>query len=392
MTRTNTHIRKAAVLIRSLDGETAARLLAELSPDEVAAVRRAIAELGDIDSEERADIAAEFRHAGSAAAQNRQRAVELEISSLRQKEGGASVASDPREHASYGPLFTTNMAAPAPFAFLENTKPSDLASHLAGEHPQVVAVVLSFLDARRAAELLDALPYAFQPEVLERLAELGDTDPETLLTLERELAAWVDRQPKQIRSDTKRGDHAARILAAARPARRAGLLEQLRGRNRRLALRLSASADRAQPTPQVALDDTATHKLPAAMRSDEASRDIPDASPPAFAKPVEPAAPIPPTWRALRFEELTMLDSATLSRVFRDVEPHVLRLALVGANESLVDRMARQLPKPVARQFRRSLNELGPTRLSDVAAAQQMVADSAGRIVHQQRPTLSAAY
>lgn len=87
-----------------------------------------------------------------------------------------------------------------------------------------------------------------------------------------------------------------------------------------------------------------------------------------------------------------MLDSATLSRVFRDVEPHVLRLALVGANESLVDRMARQLPKPVARQFRRSLNELGPTRLSDVAAAQQMVADSAGRIVHQQRPTLSAAY
>jgi hypothetical protein len=56
----DSNLRKAAVLIRSLDSDTAAVMLAQLSAEEAAKIRAAIREIGALDPEEQAAVAAEI--------------------------------------------------------------------------------------------------------------------------------------------------------------------------------------------------------------------------------------------------------------------------------------------------------------------------------------------
>ncbi|MCI0492109.1 MAG: hypothetical protein L0Z07_04140 [Planctomycetes bacterium] len=76
---------------------------------------------------------------------------------------------------------------------------------------------------------------------------------------------------------------------------------------------------------------------------------------------------------------MNRLSTADLSLVLQEVEAHVMVLALAGASNELIERIAGQMPKSVAKAFHRQLWQLGPTRLSDVEAAQQIVTNTANR-------------
>jgi flagellar motor switch protein FliG len=82
---------------------------------------------------------------------------------------------------------------------------------------------------------------------------------------------------------------------------------------------------------------------------------------------------------------LIHLDTRTLAMVLRDVDANVLALALAGSSDDLVDRICDQMPKRIARTFRRELRRLGPTRLSDVETAQRAVARSATQHIAARR-------
>ena len=73
------------------------------------------------------------------------------------------------------------------------------------------------------------------------------------------------------------------------------------------------------------------------------------------------------------FDDLIRLDVRTLAAVLREIEVEVLVLALAGSQEKLAERICGVVPKRVARVLRRNLRQLGPTRLSDVEAAQRAV-------------------
>ena len=60
----NRTIRKAAILIRSLDRATAKALLAQLPQRDAARVRQMVHELGDIDAIEQQEVLDEFVHRG----------------------------------------------------------------------------------------------------------------------------------------------------------------------------------------------------------------------------------------------------------------------------------------------------------------------------------------
>ncbi|HVT29159.1 MAG TPA: hypothetical protein VHE81_14180, partial [Lacipirellulaceae bacterium] len=65
MATIDANLRKAAVFLRSLDTDTAAMMLGQLSADEAAAIRRAMRALGPVDAEEQADVVAELCRARS---------------------------------------------------------------------------------------------------------------------------------------------------------------------------------------------------------------------------------------------------------------------------------------------------------------------------------------
>ena len=330
MTSSAPDIRKAAIFVRSLDGPTAARLLAQLSPDEVQAVRAAIQELDDVDGEERAEVWSEFRLTGKAASQ--------------------------QDEVTIAPaLLADETPADDTFAFLGLAEPANLAPQLAGEHPQTIAVVLAHLEATRAAELLEALPLSLQTGVVERLASLGATDPETLKVLEHELATWVARQVVSPTDSYSEKNHAERILAVANSAARERLLARLKNTHGDLVDQLNRKLKPAVPI---------VRKQPLA----EQKRVV------AAGKTTDATAR-----QEISFEQLGRLDTATLSAVLRQVDAEVLKLALVDADESVIDRVTKPLSRRGRDEFRRSLHQIGPTRLADVAQAKRTIAESAAR-------------
>jgi flagellar motor switch protein FliG len=345
MTALTANLRKAAILIRSVDADTAAVLLAQLSPTEAKAVRAAIQSLGPVDPEERADVAAEFRRAGPLATEDPRQGVDFEIS---------SAAAEQSANPSTAPI------ASRPFDFLEHARVESLVPYLAREHGQTIAIVLSYLAPARAAQVLAALPPRLQSDAVERLLTLGDIDPGSVQVLERELADWVGRQRATRSRDVRRTDSIAAILAAADDSTRNRILGNVAQHNRQLAEQIAPPA-----------------KRPVEIKAQAAPPAPPREAPRAIASPPKPRPTMP-------FEDLTQLDKPTLAAVLRAVDAEVLVLALAGASDALVERIAEPMPRPTANAFRRRLRQLGPTRLRDVEAAQHEIACIAVQLIQSQ--------
>jgi flagellar motor switch protein FliG len=73
------------------------------------------------------------------------------------------------------------------FADLATYDVKIMAVFLKYERPQLLALVLSFLEEAQAGALVDLLPVELQLEVIQRLGTLDQTDPELLRKLERVL-------------------------------------------------------------------------------------------------------------------------------------------------------------------------------------------------------------
>ncbi|HEX5472679.1 MAG TPA: FliG C-terminal domain-containing protein [Lacipirellulaceae bacterium] len=363
MPNVDVNLRKAAVLLRSLDADTAAMMLGQLSEEEATALHGAMRALGPLESREQADVVAELRRAHVAAKDSIASQVELSLSSsLRHEEyDQSSELSRTVEHSKR-------------FEFLENAPIHSLVPYLARERAQTIAVVLSHLAPERAAAVLAALPQKVQAAAVERLSALGETDPESVSVLERELEAWFAKREGSRAGRGNRRDAMTAILAAADSESRNRIIGNMKAR---ISVRLQTVTPRQ------------TERLRAAVKAASATRQKPTPTNIADTPVVvqsRVSAPRPkPLLPRMAFDDLSELDSRTLAAVLRQVDANVLALALAGSREEMVDRICEPMPKQTAREFRRKLRRLGPTRLSDVETAQQVVAQVAAQQLAERR-------
>jgi flagellar motor switch protein FliG len=82
----------------------------------------------------------------------------------------------------------------------------------------------------------------------------------------------------------------------------------------------------------------------------------------------------------LLFSDLVLLDDKALWNLFGAAEQEWVLLAMAGASPALAERVMNLLPASEAKDFRRALADLGPTRLSDVEEAQHRIAELACRM------------
>ena len=203
------------------------------------------------------------------------------------------------------------------------------------EHPQTVALVISHLPADRAAELLSGLAAPLQAEVMRRLVELDQANPEVLREIERGLQSWFADQDQLDQRRAAGLSALQNILAAANPRGKRELLANL-----------------------------ATHDRPLSARL---------------------------TREQFEFSDIESLDDATILFILQTAEPEVAVLSLAGSTAQLVNRVAGQLPARDASLLRMKLDNLGPTRLSDLEEAQQELARLARQLEVQGRIDLSRA-
>lgn len=303
MNRIDERLRRAAILIASLDDATADQLLEQLPAEEAARLRRTVVDLDGVAAGEERQVIGDFLRRPTSPPHP---GVEIDASLARRlSQDHPSPQRDESDSAT-------------PFRFLHDAQGEQLTPFIAGEHPQTIAVVISHLPDDRAAAVLATLEGELQVEVVQRLIDLDQADPEMVREVERGLQSRMLEQAVTERRRESGLQSMVRILDAARPALRRTIMANVARHDHSLARRLR---------PQ-----------------------------------------------QFEFDDLRGVDDATLAAILAAAGSELARLALAGADEELVARILGPLTPMEAKKMRRMIENLGPVRLSDVGEAQREIA------------------
>jgi len=301
--------RKAAILLVMLGPEKAALVLKHLDESDVEQLTIEIANLGKITDEEKKQVLTEFQ----------------DIANARQMiaQGGIEYAKEVLQKA-FGPekamriieRLVSNLQV-KPFDFLRQADPLQLVNFLQNEHPQTIAVILSYLEPQLAGKILSAFPEELQIEVIKRIALLERTSPDVIRDIEKNLERKLSGFVMQTFSQVGGVDTAAEIMNSIDRSSERKIMEKL-----------------SYDSPELA---------------EEIRR------------------------RMFVFEDIVKLDDRSVQIVLREVETRDLALALKGASEEVKQKIFKNISKRAAQLLQDELEYMGPVRLKDVEEAQQKI-------------------
>ena len=301
--------RKAAILLVMLGPEKAALVLKHLDESDVEQLTIEIANLGKITDEEKKQVLTEFQ----------------DIANARQMiaQGGIEYAKEVLQKA-FGPekamriieRLVSNLQV-KPFDFLRQADPLQLVNFLQNEHPQIIAVILSYLEPQLAGKILSAFPEELQIEVIKRIALLERTSPDVIRDIEKNLERKLSGFVMQTFSQVGGVDTAAEIMNSIDRSSERKIMEKL-----------------SYDSPELA---------------EEIRR------------------------RMFVFEDIVKLDDRSVQIVLREVETRDLALALKGASEEVKQKIFKNISKRAAQLLQDELEYMGPVRLKDVEEAQQKI-------------------
>ena len=358
----NERIRRAAILVASIDEALAEQMLDSLPASEATKILAEVDRLGEIDPDEQRDVLAEFRRAGRQEKEPVGNGVEFTYS--------APQVIPVEERAAEPAALAIDDAAAAAEAAL-------IAELLSAEHPQTIAVALSRMDHDRGAAVFAGLAAALQEDVLSRLANLQITDESAVTELEMELQQRIELQRQRRERATAAAEMARRIVAKTAPGQRDSLLARLwpSGSPGGATTAGTQANGAAALTPQQTLEleeaIRQARELVAAQESAEADDDGgfeawtegPDDGD-------EFVIPFGSEQLDDRSRELERLSDAALLRALQAAEERTVQLALACSSERFLRRVAAKLPRPAAARLRMAVRSIGPTRLVELRAAQ----------------------
>ena len=309
-------VTKAAILLLALDPPVAAKVLGGMEEEAVEDVTRELASLGRVPDDLAKQVIGEFYN--------------VSLAHRYASEGGLDYARillkdalDPKQAERVISQIQTQVTR-APFAFLQKAESENLLTFIQDEHPQTIALIICHLPHHKAAEILVGLPMQKQVEVIKRIANMEQTNPEVIREVERGLES-------------------------------------------RLSAMLTQSMEKAGGIPTVAeilnLADRATEK--SIMEGLE----------------VEDPDLVEEIRRLMFvFEDVMLVDDKGIQAVLREVDNDELGLALKTASEDLKDKIFRNMSERAAALIKEDMDYMGPVRVADVEQAQQRIVDIVRRL------------
>src|SRR6476659_2296908 len=190
--------RKAAIMAVALGPNLSAEVFKHLSQDEIDELVLEIASLDKVEPQERQLVMEEFYEAA------------LAQDFIAQ--GGIGFAKDILERAVGGDKAIEIMGRLStyirvtPFEFLRKIDPIQVFNFLQHEHAQTIALVMAYLPADGAAQVMGMFPQEVQTEVAMRIAAMHGTAPEELRevepVMERKLSS-LSKQDLEAANDDK---------------------------------------------------------------------------------------------------------------------------------------------------------------------------------------------
>ncbi len=205
-----------------------------------------------------------------------------------------------------------------PFDFIRNTEARQILNFIQNEHNQTIALILSYLPAQRAAEVLSSLTQEKQADVARRIAIMDSTSPEVIreveLVLEKKLSALATEEFANVGGI----DSVVEILNAVDRTTEKHIMETLE------------------------TDDSDL--------SDEIRR------------------------KMFVFEDILTLDNRAIQTILRqEIDNKELATALKGSSKDVQDLIFNNLSKRLASMIREDMEFMGPVRKTDVENAQQKI-------------------
>jgi flagellar motor switch protein FliG len=316
-------LKKISALLISLGPELSAKVLKLMSDEEIEVITAEVANTSRVAPEFKAQVLTELD--------------EMRQAQNYMLEGGIKYARDMLDKA-LGAARSTDIlrklaetSEVKPFAFAKKVGAKQLAGFISEEHPQTIALILSYIEPEQGAAILSLLENDTRADVAKRIATMEKVSPEVLAELEQVLTSRF--------SNISEYDFAA-----------AGGIKSLVNILNRV--------------------DRATEKL----IFERLEREDPN-----LAEEIRK--------RLFVFEDIIMLDDSAIQRVVREVDNKDLALALKGANAEVSARIYKNISKRAAEMLREDMEFLGPVRLRELEEAQQRIVgiirklDESGEII-----------
>ena len=321
----NSYLRKAAVLLMTLNEDDAAMLLSRLDPREVEHVSIEIAKLGRLTGDEQATAVNEFFASNPNSFGTGKGGLDLAKTLVAKALGNNARATLDNVQQSIEAL---------PFGFLKQVDPQNLMTFIVDEHPQTIALILSHLPPAYGALVVSGLAPERQLAVIRRVANMGQTTPEIIKEVEQALERRMSSVMRTSYQNAGGIPSVAEILNVTDRATERTLLENL-----------------AQEDPNLV---------------EEIRRLM------------------------FVFDDVTKLPNKDIQSLLKHVENSQWATALKGASEELKQKILGNMSTRAGEMLREEMEFLGPVRLSDVEAAQQIIVDIVRRLEDAGEITLNA--
>ncbi|MBQ3899226.1 MAG: flagellar motor switch protein FliG [Lachnospiraceae bacterium] len=302
-------LQKAAILLIVLGPERSAGIFKHLKEEEIEELTLEIANTRSVTPQVKEDVINEF--------------YEVCLAQQYIAEGGITYAKELLENALgndkamevIGRL--TASLQVKPFEFVRKTDASQLINFIQDEHPQTIALILSYLSPQQAGQIIAALAPDRQADVAKRIAVMDRTSPDIIKEVEKVLESKLASLVNQDYTIIGGVDSVVEILNSVDRGTEKHIMESLEIEEPELA--------------------------------DEIRK------------------------KMFVFEDILLLDDKSIQRVLRDVDNNDLGIALKGANEQVQNAIFNNLSKRLATMIREDMEFMGPVRMKDVEEAQQKI-------------------
>ena len=304
-----TGLQKAAILLIALGPEKSSNIFKHLKEEEIEELTLEIANTRTITPQVRDEVLEEF--------------YQVCLAQQFISEGGINYAKDVLEK-SFGAEKARDVIGKLtaslqvkPFEFVRKTDPSQLLNFIQDEHPQTIALILSYLSAAQSALIISALPPDRQADVAKRIAVMDRTSPDIIKEVEKVLESKLASLVNQDYTIVGGVDAVVEILNTVDRGTEKHIMETLEIEEPELA--------------------------------DEIRK------------------------KMFVFEDILLLDDRAIQRVLRDVDNSDLAIALKGSNEDVQNAIFNNLSKRLAVMIKEDMEFMGPVRMKDVEEAQQKI-------------------
>ncbi|MBO1003809.1 flagellar motor switch protein FliG [Pseudogracilibacillus auburnensis] len=307
---------KAAILLISLGPDVSAEVYKHLTEEEIEKLSLEISSVQKVDTHLKEEILEQFH--------------QIAIAQDYISQGGVGYAKTVLEKA-FGKQEAlsiinrlTSSLQVRPFDFARKADPNQVLNFIQGEHPQTIALVLSYLDPEQAGQILSELEEDVQADIASRIATMDSTPPDIITEIEQVLEKNISSSLTEDYTQTGGIQAVVEVLN---------------------------EVDRS--TERTILD----------------TLEIQD---PELAEEIKK--------RMFIFDDIVILDNRAIQRIIREVENEDLRLALRVASDEVKDVIFKNMSQRMAETFKEEMEYMGPVRLRDVEEAQTRIVGTIRRL------------